>query len=190
VWYTCLVAHTSGTFATDLAAVDWIAGLSLAVSRDARVQRFATPITVNQTITLPTAQVYTGLEFVIERPGTENFSIATGVFTIPAGVAGTLTLRYDGAAWQPSFVITKGLTASVTWNPASLASGSSVTTTVSVYGAAMGTTCVASFSLDLQGLGLTAYVSVFGTVTVVLSNLTGIAVDLGSGTLRVDVSQP
>jgi hypothetical protein len=43
------------------------------------------------------------------------------------------------------------------------------------------------FSLDLQGMTLTGYVSVAGTVTCVLRNGTGGAMDLGSGTLRADV---
>ena len=72
-----------------------------------------------------------------------------------------------------------------TWDPASLAAGSSVTTTITVAGAALGDFVLASFSLSLQGLFLTAYVSAANTVTVVLGNLTGAAVDLASGTLSV-----
>ena len=71
------------------------------------------------------------------------------------------------------------------WDPPSVAAGSSVTTTVTVPGAALGDYAHASFSLSLQGLQLTAYVSAANTVTVVLGNLTGVAVDLASGTLSV-----
>lgn len=79
------------------------------------------------------------------------------------------------------------LSSSITWNPASVASGAQTTTTVTVTGAKLGNPAAASFSLDLQGLVLSAYVSSANTVTIVLSNLTGGAVDLASGTLYVRV---
>jgi len=78
-------------------------------------------------------------------------------------------------------------TSSATWNPPNLASGSSETQTITMSGVTLGMVAIASFSLDLQGLSLTAYVSASDTVTVVLSNLTGGAIDLGSGTLKVKV---
>src|SRR5262249_26318570 len=46
---------------------------------------------------------------------------------------------------------------------------------------------VPSFSLDLSGVTLTAYVSAADTVTVVEGNLTGGGVNLASGSLRVRV---
>lgn len=79
------------------------------------------------------------------------------------------------------------LTSSATWNPASVADKSSTTTTIAVTGAVLGNAVSASFSLSLAGLQLTGYVSAADTVTVVLSNLTGGAVDLASGTLKVRV---
>lgn len=72
-----------------------------------------------------------------------------------------------------------------TWNPGSVAAGSSTTTTVTVSGATLGDFVLASFSLDLQGLTLAHYVSSSNTVTVVLSNMTASAIDLASGTLKV-----
>ncbi|MDE2096497.1 MAG: hypothetical protein KGL39_04565 [Patescibacteria group bacterium] len=77
------------------------------------------------------------------------------------------------------------LTASKTYDPPSISSGASATTTVTVTGAVLGNMALASFSLDLAGLSLTSYVSAADTVTCVLSNLTGGAVDLASGTLSV-----
>lgn len=79
------------------------------------------------------------------------------------------------------------LSGSKTWNPPSVADKASTTTTVSVVGAALGAPATAAFSLDLAGLNLNAYVSAADTVTVVLSNLTGGAVDLASGTLSAKV---
>lgn len=79
------------------------------------------------------------------------------------------------------------LTSSATWNPASVADKSSTTTNITVTGAVLGNAVSPSFSLSLAGLQLTGYVSAADTVTVVLSNLTGGAVDLASGTLKVRV---
>jgi hypothetical protein len=54
-----------------------------------------------------------------------------------------------------------------------------------VSGASVGDFALATFSLSIAGLQLTAFVSSADTVTAVLSNLTGLAVDLASGTLSV-----
>jgi len=80
------------------------------------------------------------------------------------------------------------LSSSATWNPASVATGAETSTTVTVAGAALGNYVQASFSLDLQALTLTGYISATNTVTVVLANNTAGAVDLGSGTLKVRVT--
>jgi hypothetical protein len=79
------------------------------------------------------------------------------------------------------------LFASKTYDPSSVNDGSSITTTVTVTGAVVGQTVTPSFSLDLQGLVLTGYVSAADTVTTVLTNNTGSPVDLGSGTLTVSI---
>lgn len=82
------------------------------------------------------------------------------------------------------------LTASATWDPPSLNAGAATTTTVAVTGAAMGDLVhPPSFSNSLQGMVLSGYVSVAGTVTVVLVNTTVGTVDLASGTLRVAVGK-
>lgn len=74
-----------------------------------------------------------------------------------------------------------------TWDPPSIANGASASTTITVADAALGDSVVASFSLDLAGLGLFAYVSAANIVTVVLVNATGGAVDLASGTVSIAV---
>lgn len=71
-----------------------------------------------------------------------------------------------------------------TYDPANLVDGAGATTTVSVPGAVMGDFAVASFSNDLQGITLTAYVSSVNTVSVRFQNESGGALDLASGTLR------
>ena len=73
---------------------------------------------------------------------------------------------------------------SVTWDPPSVAAGAQTTSTVTVTGAVLGDPCFVGFSLDLQGMQLTGYVSSANTVTVVLQNGTAGALDLASGTLR------
>lgn len=58
---------------------------------------------------------------------------------------------------------------------------------VSPAGAALGDVAAASFSLDLQGIGLTAYVSAADTVSVRFQNESTATVDLASGTLKAIV---
>jgi hypothetical protein len=76
---------------------------------------------------------------------------------------------------------------SATYDPTSLVDGAGVTTTVTATGAALGDFALASFSLDLQGITVTAYVSAADTVTVRFQNESGGTIDLASGTLRVRV---
>lgn len=76
---------------------------------------------------------------------------------------------------------------SAVYDPANLVDGAGVTTTVAVTGAALGDLAIVSFSLDLQGILLTAYVSAANVVSCRFQNETGGALDLGSGTLRVKV---
>lgn len=77
-----------------------------------------------------------------------------------------------------------GLFGSVTYNPPSLVDGEGVTTTVTVTGAALGDFAIPSFSLDLQGILLTAYVSAADTVSCRFQNETTGTINLASGTLR------
>ena len=77
------------------------------------------------------------------------------------------------------------ITASATYDPGSLADGAGATTTVTATGAVLGDFALASFSLDLQGISVTAYVSAADTVSVRFQNESGGVLDLASGTLRV-----
>ena len=91
---------------------------------------------------------------------------------IPAGFTST------GNSWDR-------FTGSATYDPPSLVDGAGATTTVTCTGCALGDHAVASFSLDLQGITLTAWVSAANTVSVRFQNESGGTVDLASGTLRV-----
>lgn len=79
----------------------------------------------------------------------------------------------------------KVLTGSKTHDFASVADGAQATTTVTVTGAALGDFCQATVGVSQAGVILHAYVSAADTVTVVLQNESGGAVDLASTTLRV-----
>jgi hypothetical protein len=72
-----------------------------------------------------------------------------------------------------------------TWDPGSIATGAEEVKEITVSGAALGDFVLVSFSLDVADLTLTAAVTATNTVTAQLSNLTGGAVNLGSGTLKV-----
>lgn len=70
----------------------------------------------------------------------------------------------------------------------SVATGAATSTTLTVTGAQIGDFCEASMSVAVAGgADLSAQVTAPDTVTVTLTNLTGGAVDLASGTLRAIV---
>ncbi len=105
----------------------------------------------------------------------------------------------DNTAWQPTntgtyfnaitaYLPESILSGSATYNPPNLVDGAGDTTTVTVTGAALGdlVECV-SFSLDLQAITVTGYVSAANTVSVRFQNESGGTLDLGSGTLLARV---
>lgn len=79
------------------------------------------------------------------------------------------------------------LDGSATFNPGSLADGAGETTTVTVTGAALGDFAEWSFSNNVSGISVTAWVSATDTVSVRFQNESGGTLDLSSGTLRVRV---
>jgi len=79
------------------------------------------------------------------------------------------------------------LNGSDTWDPASIADGDEEAKEITVTGAALGDFVLVSFSVDVADLSLTADVTAADTVTAVLANNTGGAVDLASGTIYVRV---
>jgi len=79
------------------------------------------------------------------------------------------------------------LKGSDTWNPGSIADGDEEAKEVTVSGAELGDMAIASFSLDVSDLVLDAQVTASDTVTCILANNTGGAVDLSEGTVCVRV---
>lgn len=76
---------------------------------------------------------------------------------------------------------------STTWDPANLADGASVSQGFTVTGADQGDIVTVGHTSNIDGMNLTGYTSATNTVTVVLSNHSGGAKDVASGTLFIDV---
>ena len=81
----------------------------------------------------------------------------------------------------------ENLVESATWDAGSIADGAEEAKEVTVTGATLGDFAIASLSIDIADLQLSADVTAADTVTCVLSNSTGDAVDLASATVRVMV---
>ena len=79
------------------------------------------------------------------------------------------------------------LVGSDTWDPGSIADGDEEQKEVTVTGAVLGDFAIASFSLDVADLVLNAQVTGTDTVTCILANNTGGAIDLAEGTIYVKV---
>lgn len=95
---------------------------------------------------------------------------------------------YSVDATPTAFASGSFIAGSATYDPPSLNDGDGATTTITVTGAALGDSVdTVSFSLDLQGITVTAYVSAANTVSVRFQNESGGTLDLGSGTLSVRV---
>ncbi|TJW49578.1 MAG: hypothetical protein E5X65_32825 [Mesorhizobium sp.] len=101
-----------------------------------------------------------------------------------------LEFVYSASIWR-QVSSRKKLRASATVDPASLAlNACTAPATITVTGAVLGDFARASFSLSLAGASLHAYVSAADTVTYFFRNDVGTdPLDLGSGTLRVEVSK-
>jgi len=113
---------------------------------------------------------------------------AIGGYTIPAANFEVFNSqnRYSVELFQP-LDISIQLETSTTYNPPSLADGTGTTTNVYILQAALGDYAEATFSVDLQGITVTAWVSAADTISVRFQNETGGVVDLASGTLRARV---
>lgn len=100
----------------------------------------------------------------------------------PAAGGGAVGVRIAGGSW-----IKGHLSATATWDPASVATGAMTSTTVTVTGAALGDTVAVGFTQAVPaGCLLVGAVTAINTVTVTLLNQSGATQDLASGTLRAD----
>ena len=139
---------------------------------------------------------------VIKNPGASSVSfLLTDLQALDAGGVASyverqlritehlMSTKLAGALSGGLKLAVNQLSGSATYDPASLVDGAGVTTTVTVTGAALGDFAGASFSNDLQGITITAWVSAANTVSVRFQNETGGTIDLASGTLRARVSK-
>ena len=74
---------------------------------------------------------------------------------------------------------------SIVWDASSIADGNEEAKEITVAGAALGDFVLSSLSIDVGDLSLSAAVTAADTVTCVLSNNTGIAVNLDAATAYV-----
>ena len=74
------------------------------------------------------------------------------------------------------------LEGSVTWDAASIGDGNEEAKEITITGASLGDFVEVSLSIDVEDLGLTADVTAANTVTCLLWNNTGGAINLGSAT--------
>lgn len=95
--------------------------------------------------------------------------------------AGTAALTDSGAGtiWNPRYI------ASGVWDPPSIAAGAYTAQAFTCPGAALGMAAGVAPPYSIGNMQATAYVYAADTVVVVLHNVTGGAVDLGSGTWKV-----
>jgi hypothetical protein len=86
--------------------------------------------------------------------------------------------------------VSRPLSGSETDDPGNLADAAGESEDVTVYGAALGDFCIASFSLDVTDVVMTCNVTAANVATVRYQNETTGAVNLAEGTLRVQVIRP
>jgi hypothetical protein len=77
-----------------------------------------------------------------------------------------------------------GASYSATWDPASIADGSMAEADFTCTGVTLGDFVIPSASIDLAGLALVAHVTAADTITAMLINNSGGAIDLSSMTIR------
>jgi hypothetical protein len=99
-----------------------------------------------------------------------------------------VTYLREGSLWKALGKTDLIASGTLAWDPGSIASGAGETSpNVTVTGAALGDYVQVAAPGSLQGLIAQAYVTAANTVAIRLSNLTGGAVDLGSGTWKARV---
>lgn len=102
----------------------------------------------------------------------------------------TNLLTYKDSAGIANPLYYPTLNATTTYDPPSIADKSSTLSSgITITGAALGNYVQVGAPYDLQGLSATAYVSATNTVKILLVNNTGGAVDLASGTWKIRITQ-
>jgi len=123
---------------------------------------------------------------VIARPNANAISVQNNG-TTGNSTAGTAVAAGAAIVHMPPPETSRWLEGSDTWDPGSIADGDEEAKEVTVTGAALGDFVLVSFSLDVADLAIVGSVTAADTVTVLLLNNTGGAIDLAEGTVRVRV---
>ena len=92
---------------------------------------------------------------------------------------------FDLWTWLQELRMNQNFVGSATWDAGSIADGDEEAKEVTVTGAALGDFALASLSIDIADLVLDAQVTAANTVTCILANNTGGAIDLASATIYV-----
>jgi len=119
--------------------------------------------------------------FIKQTPMTA--ASAATVSTYVNSTTGILNFKDAAGVSKPLY----GVSGIASYDPPSIAAGGTASTTVTVTGAIVTDTVVASFTLPLGGLLMFAEVTAANTATVRLFNPTGSAIDIASGSLTVRV---
>lgn len=128
----------------------------------------------------------------------KNTAGVGGTWNTSHAVLGTYHIWIDTAARvrikngvptsdQDGNVIALDLSAVSSYTPGLIANGAAAAINIGVASALMGDIILSSFSLSLQGLILSAYVSAINTVTVRFQNQTGAAVTLAAGNITLKI---
>lgn len=178
------------TFDANVSAVNVV--VTDAQYRQALSIRATGATTAGRTITLPQRRRVSLLRN--DAANSQAVGFVRGTTTVTLQVGETAWVVTDGMANGLAMLMRDfgrmQLSGSAAYDPPSIAADTGVTTTVTVPGVALGDIVTGvSFSLDLQGLSVTGWVSTADTVSVRIFNGTAAAVDLASGTLRARVEK-
>ncbi len=135
------------------------------------------------------ATAASGLEGRVSALEASNVTLVSDITTLGATVTSqgtTIAAHTVHLAALP----TSRLVGSTAYNPPNILALGTTTQTVTVTGATLGMAAEASFSLDITGLDMTAYVDSANSVTVVLFNPTALAINIGAGTLKAFAWNP
>lgn len=95
-------------------------------------------------------------------------------------------LNNNFKALTADFAVKKMMIFDTTIDPASLADGAGATISITgCVGVVLGDFCLPSFTVDLAGITVSAYVKVAGEINIRIQNESGGGVNLASGTLSV-----
>ncbi len=106
IGWVCTASGTPGTWVSlgqqqGVSADRGDTGQTLTVGTDAPVQRWATTLTANRTVTCSTTGAANGDTFRVVRTGLGAFTLdVCGLKTIASGTAAFVDVAYDGASWR------------------------------------------------------------------------------------------